>query len=108
MRTIFTIAACLIIAVALVVPSTAYAAKEVTLTGKIACAKCELKIAKDCATVIVVKEGGKDTVYYFDEKSHKANHDAICQMGKEGTVTGTLSEKDGKKYIAVTKVTFKK
>jgi hypothetical protein len=108
MRTIFTIAFCLLIAVALGTPSTTQAAKDVMLTGKITCAKCELKLEKDCATVIVVKEGGKDTVYYFDEKSHKANHDAICQMGKEGTVTGTLSEKDGKKYIAVTKVTFKK
>ena len=56
----------------------------------------------------MVKEGGKDVVYYFDEKSHKANHDAICQTGKQGTVTGTVSEKDGKKYIAVTKVAFNK
>ena len=67
-----------------------------------------VKIEKNCATVIVVKEGGKDVVYYFDEKSHKANHDAICQTGKQGTVTGTVSEKDGKKYIAVTKVAFNK
>jgi hypothetical protein len=108
MRTILTVASCLVVAVALVAPSTTQAAKDVTLTGKITCAKCELKLEKDCATVIVVKEGGKDTVYYFDEKSHKANHDAICQVGKEGTVTGALSEKDGKKYIAVTKIAFKK
>jgi len=108
MRTIVTIASCLIIAAVLIIPSTAQAAKDVTLTGKITCAKCELKLAKECTTVIVVKEGGKDTLYYFDEKSHKANHDAVCQTGKEGTVTGTLSEKDGKKYIAVTKVVFKK
>jgi len=107
MRTILTIASCLITAVALVTPSTVQA-KEATLTGKITCAKCELKLEKDCATVIVVKEGGKDTLYYFDEKSHNANHAVVCKTGKEGTVTGTLSEKDGKKYIAVTKVVFKK
>jgi len=108
MRTIFTIASFLIIALALVIPSTVQADKEVTLTGKITCAKCELKIEKECATVIVVKEDGKDIVYYFDQKSHKANHDAICQVGKQGTVTGTLSEKAGKKYIAVTKIAFTK
>ena len=108
MRTIFTIAFCLLIAVALGMSATTRAAKDVVLTGKITCAKCDLKLEKDCTTVIVVKQGGKDTVYYFDEKSHKENHDAVCQMGKEGTVTGTLSEKDGKKYISVTKIAFKK
>jgi len=108
MRTILTIASFLIIALALVIPSTVQADKEVTLAGKITCAKCELKIEKECATVIVVKENGKDTVYYFDQKAHKANHDTVCQVGKEGTVTGTVSEKAGKKYIDVTKIAFAK
>src|SRR5262249_2433884 len=40
--------------------------KEVTLKGKITCAKCDLGVEKKCATVIVVKEGGKDVTYYFD------------------------------------------
>jgi len=108
MRTILAIAFCLVIALVLAMPSPIEAAKAVTLTGKIACAKCELKVAKECATVIVVKEGGKETLYYFDAKSHKANHDAVCQMPKNGTVTGMVSEKDGKKYIAVTKIDFSK
>ena len=108
MRTVLAIAFYLMIAMVLVIPSTVQAAKEVTLTGKVTCAKCELKIEKECATVIVVNESGKDAVYYFDQKSHKANHDAICQVAKQGTVTGTLSEKDGKKYIKVTKIAFKK
>ena len=108
MRTVSAIAFCLMIAMVLVIPSTVQAAKAVTLTGKVTCAKCELKLEQECATVIVVNENGKDAVYYFDKKSHKANHDAICRTGKEGTVTGTLSEKGGKKYIAVTKIAFKK
>jgi len=107
MGTILSIALCLFIVVAPTVPATAQT-KEVKLTGKVTCAKCDLKIEKDCATVVVVKEGGKDVLYYFDEKSSKANHDAICQTGREGTVTGTVSEKDGKKHVAVTKVAFKK
>ncbi|HEV3257434.1 MAG TPA: DUF6370 family protein [Gemmataceae bacterium] len=82
------------------------AAKEVTLTGKLTCAKCDLGETKTCHTVIVVTKDGKDVVYYLDDKSAKANHKPICQGAKEGTVKGTLSEKDGKHWIKATKVTF--
>ena len=83
--------------------------KEVTLQGTITCAKCDLKETKACATVIKVKDKatGKDVVYYFDTDSHKKNHSTICQQAKEGMVTGTVSEKDGKKTIMVTKVEIK-
>jgi hypothetical protein len=107
MRNILRLAVCLIVAVALGIPSIAQT-KEVTLAGKVTCAKCELKLEKECATVVAVKEGGKDVLYYFDAKADKANHDAVCTTPKEGTVTGTVSEKDGKKYVAVTKIEFKK
>jgi hypothetical protein len=107
MRNILTLAVCLIVAVAIGIPSMAQT-KDVKLTGKVTCAKCDLKLEKDCATVVVVKEGGKDVLYYFDAKSDKANHDAICTTPKEGTVTGAVSEKAGKKYVAVAKVEFKK
>jgi len=82
--------------------------KEVTLTGKVTCAMCDLKTDKECATVIVVKQGGKDVTYYLDEKSGKANHDAVCKAGKEGAVTGTVSLKDGKNIITASKVELKK
>lgn len=81
--------------------------KDVTLSGKITCAKCDLKISKECATVIVVKENSKDVIYYLDEKASKANHDAVCQGGKEGSVTGKVSEKGGKKIITASKVDLK-
>src|SRR3954454_10571791 len=75
--------------------------KPVTLEGKITCAKCDLKVEglKKCATVIVVKDKDKDVIYYFDEKGDKDNHKAICTEPKEGKVVGTVSEKDGKKFI---------
>jgi hypothetical protein len=82
--------------------------KETTLKGKITCAKCELKQAAKCATVIVVKEKDKDVVYYFDDDSHKKFHDDICTKGKSGKVTGTVSEKDGKKTIKASKVEYDK
>jgi hypothetical protein len=80
--------------------------KEVTLKGTITCAKCDLKEADKCHTVIKVTKDGKDTVYYLDDKSSKKNHKTICQEAKKGSVTGTVSEKDGKKIITATKVEF--
>jgi hypothetical protein len=83
-------------------------AKEEKLTGDITCAKCDLKKADKCTTVIKVTKDGKDTIYYFDEKSGKEHHKEICQKAKKGSVTGTVSDKDGKKWVQVTKVEFEK
>jgi hypothetical protein len=83
--------------------------KEQTLKGTITCAKCDLKIKGQdkCATVIKVTEKkGKDTVYYFDSASDKNYHKKICRESAKGEVTGTVSEKDGKKMIKVTKVKY--
>ncbi len=86
------------------------APKEVTLKGTITCAMCGLKLedAKECATVILVKgeKAGDFVIYYLDEKSHKANHPAICKAAKTGSVVGVVSEKDGKKIITASKVTL--
>ena len=84
--------------------------KEVTLTGTITCAKCGLKEAKACHTVIQVKEDDKEVTYYFDKssKDYKKNHEEICQEAKKGSVTGTVEEKDGKKIVTVSKVDFEK
>lgn len=81
--------------------------KEVTLEGTITCAKCDLGKEDSCMTVIVVKEKGKDVVYYFDKKTHKAQHGQICKTPKKGTVTGVVSDMDDKKIITASKVEFK-
>jgi Family of unknown function (DUF6370) len=81
-------------------------AKEVTLKGTITCAKCDLKLETKCATVIKVKEKGKDVVYYFDPAGHKANHKAICTEAKQGTVKGTVSKKGDKMIIKVSSLKF--
>jgi hypothetical protein len=84
------------------------APKEVTLKGEILCAKCELKQGNKCQTVIRVKEDGKDVVYYFKDKGNKEEyHESVCGGGtKEGTVIGTVTEKNGKKWITPTKVEY--
>jgi hypothetical protein len=83
--------------------SVAFAAddkKEVTLEGTIACAKCTFKADGQKACNIAIKV--KDTIYFFDAASSKKYHGEFCMESKEGTVKGTVTEKDGKKYVAVT------
>lgn len=83
------------------------AGKEVTLKGTITCAKCDLKVAKKCATVIVTKLDGKKATVYFDKDSNKTHHASICTEAKEGSVTGTLKDDGKKKVIAVKTLKFK-
>jgi len=113
MRTALSMLLCaaIVFAVALNVSAAEKAeGKEVTVTGEITCAKCGLKVegVTKCATVIKGKAKGsdKEEVYYFDTDSSKKNHKAICTEAKKGTVTGTISEKDGKMIVTVKDVKF--
>ena len=57
-----------VVALAVGLTAVLVAAEEVTLEGKIACAKCTLKKAdaKECQNVLLVKEdGGKTAEYYI-------------------------------------------
>jgi hypothetical protein len=92
----------LVVMVAFIVSVQAAEDKEETLKGNITCAKCELKKATKCATVVVVKKDDKETVYYFDKDGHKKYHDDICKGGKKGSVTGTV-KKDGDKMVVTVK-----
>ena len=88
-------------------------AKEETLTGTMWCAKCGLKEkgVKKCTNVLVVKNGDKSVTYYLDDKGTGEDyHEGLCGGGtKEGaTVTGVVTEKDGKKWVKPTKVEEKK
>lgn len=86
-------------------------AKETTMSGTCCCAKCELKIPGQtkCATVVKVKVGDKETVYYLDDASNKKfPHSKYCKGTTDVTVTAKVSEKDGKKFIAISKMEEKK
>jgi hypothetical protein len=83
------------------------ATEEVTMSGTIMCAKCSLKKedAKECQDVLVVKDAdGKATHYYItkNESAKEAGH--TCSGEAAATVTGTVSEKDGKMWIAASKI----
>jgi Family of unknown function (DUF6370) len=82
------------------------AKKEVTLKGKITCAKCDLSVTDDCATVIVVTVNKKDTVYYFDPAGHKKFHSDTCTASKKGSVTGVVSEEGKKKIVTIKSVNY--
>lgn len=86
-------------------------AKEVKLTGTLMCGKCSLKLTPKCSNVLQVKEGDKTVNYFLDDKGNAEEyHEGVCGDGKiEGVVvTGTVSEKDGKKWIKASKVEMPK
>ncbi len=85
--------------------------KEVKLTGTLMCGKCSLKITSKCSNVLQVKEGTKTVNYIIDDKGNREEyHEGVCGDGKIAgvTVTGIVSEKDGKKYVKATKVNLPK
>lgn len=91
----------------------AKADKEVTLTGAMVCAKCGLKEpgVKKCTNALQVKDGDMTVTYFLDDKGNgEPYHEGLCGGGtKAGAkVTGTTSEKDGRRWVKATKVEEKK
>ncbi len=87
--------------------ATAAFAEDVTVSGKIACAKCTMKKAdaKACQDVLVVAgEKGTTTEYYIVKNPVSEKFGHVCTGEKGATVTGAVSEKDGKKWITPSKM----
>ncbi len=84
----------------------AVAAEEMTVSGAVMCAKCTLKKAdaSKCQNVLVVKDGDKTTEYYVESNAVAQKFGHVCTGEKTATVTGTVTEKDGKKWIAPSKM----
>ena len=80
--------------------------KEVTVKGEGKCAKCALHETEKCQNVIQTKEGDKTVTYYLadNDVSKAFHHDNLCKGSKEVTATGTVSEKDGKKVLTISKI----
>jgi hypothetical protein len=101
------------LAFALVVGLVAGAAavEEKTLTGSIMCEKCTLKKAdaKECQDVLVVKDdAGATTEYYISKNEVAKKFGHTCTGEKPAVVTGTVAEKDGKKWVTASKIVEKK
>jgi len=82
--------------------------ESVTLSGKLVCAKCTLKLEgfDKCQDVLVVEgEDGAEQLYFVDaphQEGDKVEH--TCMGERAVTMEGTLAEKDGKTWITPTKV----
>jgi len=98
----------LAVALALVAGFTASAvAAEETLKGSLMCAKCSLKKAGQdkCQDVLVTTDAaGKTTEYYVEKNDVAKTFGHTCQGEKAAMITGTVSEKDGKKWITASKM----
>lgn len=110
MRAVWSVALVLIVSGVLALGLQAQAKKEVTFKGTILCAKCALKQGDKCQTAIQVKQDGKEVVYYLDDQGNKEKyHAAVCGGEREqGSVTGVVSERGGKKWIKPSKVVYAK
>ena len=81
-------------------------AEEVKLEGEAVCAKCNLKLVSACQAAITVTgaDGKKETILADNNDVSKAFHKAICTDTKKVKIEGVVTEKDGKKTIALTKI----
>lgn len=88
------------------VPTTLLAAeKEKEFKCEALCAKCELKQTDKCQDALRVEEGGKKVVYLIEKNdASKDLHKKICSAVIKVNAKGTVSEKDGKKWVALTKI----
>jgi len=82
------------------------AGKEVTVTGSMVCGKCTLHETDSCQNVIQVKQDGKTVNYYLAKNDvSDAMHGEVCHGdARNVTATGTVTEKDGKEMMTVTKL----
>jgi len=92
----------LALALVLGLMAAANAADQTTVTGKVMCAKCTLKKADATKCQDVVVANGAE--YYVEKNDVAKKFGHTCQGEKDVTVTGTVSEKDGKKWIAPSKM----
>ncbi len=75
---------------------------EVTLTGTVSCAMCTLKKAdaKACQDVFVAS-GDQAGEYYLVKNAVSEKFGHVCKGSRTAKATGTVTEKDGRKWLTV-------
>jgi len=104
MKRLMTLALTVIVTLAIAAPAIAGA--EV-LNGTLVCAKCALKKADahECQDVLIVTAPQGTKVEYYVTKNEVAEKSGeACTLEIKATVTGAVSEKDGRKWITPTKI----
>lgn len=79
---------------------TAVQAEEKTFEGEMSCAKCNLKQADTCEDTL--KAG--DTLYLLEEGGKRKTSEHVCSGASKAKVTGKVEERDGKKFLVVSKI----
>ena len=95
-----------LLSVSFVAPSFAAVADEV-YSGSLLCAKCALKRADahECQDVLIVTDAkGVKVEYYVTKNDVAEKAGEACTTEQKATVTGTISEKDGRKWITASKI----
>ncbi len=75
-------------------------AEEKTYEGEMMCEKCKLKQADACADALKVG----DVVYHLEEDGKRKTSAHQCSGTAPAKVTGTVEDRDGKKFIVVSKI----
>ena len=104
MKTLIRFAMALALVAGMVLPAIA---AEETYKGSLMCAKCTLKKADahECQDVLVVTDAkGAKTEYYVTKNAVAEKSGEACTLEIKATVTGTVSEKDGRKWITPSKI----
>ena len=106
MRKLALVSLAMLVVTALALPAAAGDDKTVTLEGEMVCAKCTLKEEglDKCQNVLAVEQDGKTAHFYMVKNEANKEFGDVCMVAKEVKVTGTLSEKDGKTWIAATEI----
>jgi Na+-transporting NADH:ubiquinone oxidoreductase subunit NqrB len=89
------------------VAAPAWAADD-TFKGELVCAKCFLKKpdAKECQDVLLVKDAsGATTEYYITKNKVALESGEACTQKIPAVVVGSVSEKDGRKWLTASKIT---
>ncbi|MBU6302271.1 MAG: hypothetical protein KGS60_12000 [Verrucomicrobia bacterium] len=76
-------------------------AEDQKFQGTMACAKCSLGTADSCADTLKVG----DVLYHLEEGGEVKTSEHQCSGTAKATVTGKVTERDGKKVITVTSIT---
>jgi len=81
-------------------------AEDSKVTGEATCAKCTLNVTTSCQAAITVTgaDGKKEVILADKNDVAKAFHSTICQDTVKVNAEGAITEKDGKKTIALTKI----
>lgn len=75
-------------------------AEEKTFEGEMSCAKCNLKTAETCEDTLKVGE----TLYLLEEGGERKTSEHVCDGTAKAKVTGKVEERDGKKFLVVSKI----